>query len=39
MTRGQGDGKKAEAVMGDVVRVNSVSYGWWTGCKLSQDEP
>ena len=29
--------KKAEAVTGDVVWVNSVSYGWWPGCKLSQN--
>ena len=31
--------KKAEAVTGDVVWVNSVSYGWWPGCKLSQNGP
>ena len=34
-----GNGKKAEAVTGDVVLVNSVSYGWWPGCKLSQNGP
>ena len=34
-----GDGKKAEAVTGDVVWVNSVSHGWWPGCKLSQNGP
>ena len=30
---------EAEAVTGDVVLVNSVSYGWWPGCKLSQNGP